>query len=309
VLRDHEIFHTPLAVDVKKTVSINTPPEWQDEIAAAQVTAVPLARDPKGQHPPGWCTYTFEYEGSPELEVMCGGINHKTPRAGALWRQGHLLHFGFDIAPAAMNEICRAMLINAIVYISRFTDDRPIVHTPCGFVQGHWIWDRAALDRMLARKSGDLNNLQFYVHQPYFEKHLKGKSRQDVARWHAQYRDFLCAADDGRLTVDEDARSFGIGPAASEFMTQAFAALDEPTKAPLARKLLARYVPEGPGADASPARWRSWWQENRPYLFFSDIGGYRWYLDPLARKRGVPTNELRGVARATLKSPTAIPGG
>jgi hypothetical protein len=38
-----------------------------------------------------------------------------------------------------MNDTGRAMLINAICYIARFTEDRPIVHTPCVFVQGKRI--------------------------------------------------------------------------------------------------------------------------------------------------------------------------
>jgi hypothetical protein len=32
--------------------------------------------------------------------------------------------------------------------------------------------------------------------------------------------------------------------------------------------------------------------------FLSDSGGYRWYIDPLAKKRGVKSSELRGPLRA-----------
>jgi hypothetical protein len=31
------------------------------------------------------------------------------------------------------------------------------------------------------------------------------------------------------------------------------------------------------------------------------VGGYRWYLDPLAKARGVPTARLRGPMRASRR--------
>jgi hypothetical protein len=58
-----------------------------------------------------------------------------------------------------------------------------------------------------------------------------------------------------------------------------------------------RFAPDGPvGRDAGA--WSQWHAAHAPYLFFSDWGGYRWYVDPLAKKRGVPAAELRGPARA-----------
>ena len=58
-------------------------------------------------------------------------------------------------------------------------------------------------------------------------------------------------------------------------------------------RLLRRYVPDSPRGDSADA-WDTWWKENRAYLFASDAGDYRWYIDPLAKKRGVPSSELRG---------------
>ena len=60
-------------------------------------------------------------------------MNHKTPTAAGLWRQGNLLHFGFDQSPAEMNDNGRQMLLNAIAYISSFSQDRPIAITPSVF--------------------------------------------------------------------------------------------------------------------------------------------------------------------------------
>ena len=70
-------------------------------------------------------------------------------------------------------------------------------------------------------------------------------------------------------------------------------------KAEAVRRLLNRYAPDGPEAVAPLEKWQLWWKENAPYLFFTDFGGYKWMIDPLAKKRGIPTAQLRGAARAT----------
>ncbi len=64
--------------------------------------------------------------------------------------------------------------------------------------------------------------------------------------------------------------------------------------------LLERYIPEGPGKEAGADAWGIWIKTNEPYLFFSESGGVRWYLDPLAQKRHIPTAKLRDRARADI---------
>jgi hypothetical protein len=256
-------------------------------------------RDQQGAHPPGWCTYTYEHEQAPELEVLCGGVNSKSARAGAIWRQGHLLHFGFEPSPEEMTEAGKAMLINAICYIARFTEDRPIVHTPCVFVQGKRIFDRGAISRLLANPERDIKDLQFYLEKDLYSK-LAGKSREELDAWCRSMSGYLHAGASGNLTVDPDAQAFGVPPASLLFLDQAIAALHEPDRRALALRLLHRYAPEGPAKRDSVEGWRPWWEENKPYLFFSDTGGYRWYIDPLAKKKAVPTKELQGSARASL---------
>ena len=101
-----------------------------------------------------------------------------------------------------------------------------------------------------------------------------------------------------KLEVDEEAKSLGTPFDSPEFIPKATSALrDEKTKT-AAAMVLGRYAPDGPGANAGAEAWAKWWQENSPYLFYSELGCYRWYVDPLAKKRGVPTKELRGAKRA-----------
>jgi hypothetical protein len=131
---------------------------------------------------------------------------------------------------------------------------------------------------------------------------LKGKDRPACKAWFEQNGKFLRPAAEGQLAVDEEAKAFGVPYDGAEFFGKAIAALGESgeTRA-RARRLLVRYAPDGP-AGGSAKDWEAWWRENRPYVFFSQAGEYRWYLDPLAKKRGIPSFELTGPKRADRKN-------
>src|SRR5262249_51110666 len=132
-----------------------TPDAFKSSIKTATVEVVPVARDVKANHHPGWCTYSDVFD-SPETEVLCGGINHKTPSAAAVWRQGNLLHFGFDLSPEEMTDRGQAMLVNSIAYIARFTEDRPITHAPNRAVL------RGGVDRRVAMPKPDKFYLEWF---------------------------------------------------------------------------------------------------------------------------------------------------
>jgi hypothetical protein len=258
------------------------------------VDVVPLVRDVKARYPSGWCVYSAAFD-SPEIEVLAGGINHKTPAAASVWRQGHLLHFGFDLSPEEMTDRGQAMLLNAIVYIARFTEDRPITHAPDRAVL------RPSVDRTMAKPAPPDS---FYL-EWYFSPAVRTAGKADdwpaFQTWYKQNRDYLHAdrARNGSLVLDDDAKAFGVPPGSKDFLPAAIAALKERgERSALAGKLLRRYSPDGP-KDGQPDAWQRWWDEIGRYIFFSEAGWYRWYVDPLAKKRGVPTAELRGVARAT----------
>jgi hypothetical protein len=116
--------------------------------------------------------------------------------------------------------------------------------------------------------------------------------------WFASERPWIHPNLQNRLEIDVDAKTLNVLFDTPEFFPQAIAALRaEKTKA-VAASILARYAPEGPGVNADADAWDKWWHDNSPYLFYSELGGYRWYLDPLAKKRGVPSQDLRGPLRA-----------
>jgi hypothetical protein len=292
---------TALSIDLTGQTAIPVPSDWKGHFDDETIDVLPLVADVKRPYNAGWCTYVHEHAQAPELEVCCSGVNSKTPKAGAIWRQGNLLHFGFEQSPAEMNETGRSLLVNSIAYISRFTEDRPIIETPSPFApQRIRMLDRDAIGRLAADKSRGLTeHLKYYLSVELYNE-LSDKSREELAEWFRENRPWICAGEKGKLTLDEEARLFGEGPASPAFLEKAIRALTATgDQADRARRLLERYAPDGLGGSGSRSEWNAWHVENRPYLFFSDTGGYRWYIDRLAKARKIPTEKLRGSARAS----------
>ena len=248
----------------------------------------------------GWCTYYYEFADVPEVEVFCGGVNEKTPRASAVWRQGNLLHFGFEQSPKELNEAGRALLVNSIVYISRFTEDRPIDETQSVFGPV-----KIALSRRRARAHffNDQYQLEWAtnVFSPAALASFNWHDRATAKAWFESAQSWLHPGPGNLLEIDTEVKSLGTPIDAADFFPKVIAALRAERTRAAASSALLRYAPEGPGANGSVDQWEKWWRDNSPYLFYSELGGYRWYVDPLARKRGVPTKDLRGPLRANAR--------
>ena len=118
-------------------------------------------------------------------------------------------------------------------------------------------------------------------------------------KWLEENSAFLTCDKKGLLLVDAAAKELDLHFDRPDFFPKAIERLRDPSSAVKARQLLNRYAPDGPPA-GSAEDWTQWWQANQPYLFFSERGSYRWYIDPLARRRGIPSDQLRGPARASL---------
>jgi hypothetical protein len=275
-------------------VDRTTPKSFAAHITNATVPMLSLVRDQDKKWRAGWCTYPDGFEENPDIEVMCGGENHKISKAAAVWRQGNLLHFGFEQSPAEMNEAGQRLLLNSIAYISRFTEDRPIAITPSVFA-GSVAYPRAYLDRRLG-DNGDASQVGNFLSAACVEL-LKSKSGSGIKTWYRENRSWLHPGSDLKLEIDAEAKMLDAPIDKPEFFEKTIAALRDDK--PEAKILLPRYGPKETESLKSAGDWESWFKENKPYLFFSDQGDYRWYVDPLAKKRKVPSAELRGPARAS----------
>lgn len=300
-LRPHEIFKSPMPVDIAATTNIPTPEQFAAELKTNTTIAVlPLVdgitnyRTVINDYARGWSSHYYEFADLPDVEVFSGGINEQTPRSAAFWRQGNLLHFGFEQSPAQLNAAGQAMLVNAIAYISHFTEDRPIDVTLSVFGPDHVAISRNRVKGYFTRWSRELTNVFTPATLAMFDWH----NATNAEAWFAAERAWIHPNAENFLEVDTEAKALGVVFDSPNFFPKAIAALQDEKTRPAADDVLARYVPEGPGASADAATWEKWWQENSPYLFYSELGGYRWYVDPLAKQRGVPSKNLRGPLRA-----------
>src|SRR5262249_10520359 len=143
------------------------------------------------------------------------------------------------------------LLINSIVYIAGFTEDRPIPHAP----------ERALLrvgaDRVAAKERPDKSYLEWYF-TPEVHKQGHADDWPAFQNWYRRNRAFLRAdrKRGGSLILDEDAKALNVAPGRPEFFPEAIAALKEGgSKADRAAKLLRRYAPLGP-KEAEAAPWQ-----------------------------------------------------
>jgi hypothetical protein len=300
-VRPHPVFETPLRIDTSRVVRKPTPDVWREKIKEKEVAVIPLVKNTAAEYHPGWISYRRRIIDSPEVEIICGGLNEKDLEGAALWRQGHLFHFAFDLAPSEMNEIGQGLLLNSIAYIARFTEDRPIARTPSGWGEKEKPpRSRAWIENLFAASIPDDGNLDYYL-SPATKALVRKMDRLSYPKWYKKNAAFLTCDSDGKLVVDANAKELGIPFDKPEFFRRAIEKLGDPGTGAKANELLKRYAPEGP-VGGSATQWGAWWQTNAPYLFFSESACYRWCIDPLAKVRGIPSAELRGPARATPNS-------
>ncbi len=293
------MFEGPRQIDTTKLVKRPTPDAWKREFKDKEVSVLSLVKDPQGKYQSGWVTYRGMLLDSPEVEVISGGLSERAPDSAALWRQGNLLHFAFDIAPSEMNETGQALLLNSIAYIARFTEDRPIARTPSAWSKTGAPKDKRWIEGFFASSTPEERDLEYYF-PPAMKALVKAMDRVSYSQWYKENSPFLTCDEQGKLVVDTNAKALGITFDTPEFFGKTIAKISDRGGAVRARELLKRYAPEGP-ADGSSEQWAKWWEANRPYSFYSVPGGYRWYIDPLAKARGIPSEKLRGPARATGK--------
>jgi hypothetical protein len=298
-MREHEIFQRPHAIDLHATVQKPVPESWRDELAGSTtVDLLPLVDAADGgddRGTPGWCTGRFGRDG-PEFETMCGGVNTKQSTHAAIWRQGNLLHFGFASPPSRLNDNGRALLLNCIAYIVDFGGDRPIACTPSGFggmrvmLRGYLRWQLDDAAMKPAEFAG-------YFGPPWHDRiaAMQPAEAKAFTREHWQW----LRNDDGHIVVDEDAKALDVA-IDGEAVAKLTAMLGDAARGPKAASLLRRLVPEGP-RDGDAAAWRAWLGRHGDRLFWSEFAGYVFLLDPLAEQRGVPSNSLRGPARANKR--------
>jgi len=268
-----------------------------------QIDVLPLGNDRAGQMA-GWCTVAVELDG-PEIEVLCGGVNSKQPTHAAIWRQGNLLHFGFQPSPDGLDDNGRKLLLNSVAYIARFVTDRPLVRGRSMFDPAGPGPSRYWLEQFLARPEIAVDDLAGWFAEPWQARiaALDGKA----AREFVQARRPAMIADGRKFTFDEDALALGVDLRAPDAPGKLVAQLDG-ERGPRLRVLLQRMLPEWPQPEPIADNLLSWLQTHDKALAHDPLS-LCLRIDPVALWRHVPSATLRGPDRAdgdVVREPKAL---
>jgi len=217
---------------------------------------------------PGLVTTSAGFTDSPDCEAILGGINMKSHDYIAVGRHGRFLQWGFHEDPDSMTEVGRALLANAIHYITGFAGvpcEALRVQHPREFLRVSF----AFLDDQ--RVSGLSGKFGGTVPAGI------GETAESALAWYDAHRGYLRHVGSGRRTryeVDADLVELGIGNDDPALLDRLAADLDDTgVDGERARRLWQRYLRR----DATDAvAERSWLAEHRGVLFFSDWAGYRW---------------------------------
>jgi hypothetical protein len=277
---------------------------------------------------------------SPDSEVMASGINSKSPTAVALGRQGPFFLWGFSAGPKDMTESGRRVFLNSIVYTAKFDrapvlvrvtrDSRDRVPWMIGFLaaakENHAEYLEAVRKhneaQKVAREKARTAPEQLTDEEKFLlkvtewpQETLEGYSRHiytafppDVVKrcgnnaakyqaWYKENRPYLYGPRRYYAEVDEDAKALGIANYDPKLLDACVASLELGKDVERATRLLERYTGE---SFAKPAEWRVWLTASRADLFFSDMGGYRFFA-----KAGADAGHRRALRSASLDEPTA----
>ena len=205
----------------------------------------------------------------PDSEVISSGLNSKGPNSVALARHGNFFMWGFHAQPADLTDEARKVFVNAVSYIHRFDGQRPIasrMNMSRSDLGQYFVWARnnpSVLQRtfgaeLVTQFKGDVDGLEEYVTENL--AYMRTISRMEVR-------------------VDVDAQAVGIANNNIALLERAIALLDhaDAQQGALGQRLLERYTDRTFDA---PAQWSQWLKDNRDRMFFSDVGGFRWYVMP-----------------------------
>jgi len=92
------------------------------------------------------------------------------------------------------------------------------------------------------------------------------------------------------FAVDEDAKAVGPSNRSVEMLARCVRMLEQKRQPELAFRLLKRYTQE---KFDTAGQWRAWLDANRGRLFFSDVGGYKFFVAPTEKPGRTTTLSTR----------------
>jgi hypothetical protein len=270
---------------------------------------------------PGLVSSLYGFTDSPDAEVFAQGFAGKGPDTVPLARQASFFLWGFSAPPADMTPAGKRLFVNAVCNIRQFDGQRPLVRYE---VQSReWALRRAMMPRFLSQDYQERDicrhramlqqhpewippehkgNVEAYIKQrvadeqatqakwfpEWFPEPLRKRFGMNADLYEAYYRENLefvrpAGADLRDFQIDEEAKAVGPSNRRVEFLDRCVTMLEKKDNPDRARGLLKRYTNE---QFDNAADWRKWLDQNRSRLFFSDVGGYKFFVGPETKATG-----------------------
>ena len=230
----------------------------------------------------------YNFEGGWDDESLVAGYNeNKTYAHTAIGRHGNFLQWGYGEPPSRMTESGRKLLINGICYIKKFAGRTPIAR-------------RQMLNRRAALALG-ANAFSDELTKEYQgrEKELIQLHKDNVELLRYEQKQLSQTTYSVWFSIDHELKDLGItsnrrvstleqliemlsdetdasGPSQGFFSRLIFRR-EQGSQQTTALKLLKRYTNE---SFDTKTEWQAWLETNRDRLFFSDFGGYKFYVVP-----------------------------
>jgi Disulphide bond corrector protein DsbC len=271
VVPSHEVFRKPLKValqfeDHDVPAGYRRWPGGENLGSTIKVWKVQTRKFPEID--PGLVSDPYGFADSPDAEVISSGLNSKGPDSVALGRHGNFFLWGFAASPKDMTPEARKCFVNAVCYIRKFEGRRPVIKKEA---RGR---EWALLNAGLAEQYFDAEFFKRSV--PEELRRRFGKDSAKYLRYYTENLEYLRPSGDG-YAVDEDVKGLGLSNRKVELLDACASMLERNDRPELARRILERYTTR---RFAEAAGWRSWLEEKRPGLFFTDTGGFKFLAVP-----------------------------
>lgn len=310
----HPLFQSPRNVELTFT-EMRTPGEYPFYALKAPPPTMRVWRVQEKDYPdidPGLASDLYGFDDSPDAEVIARGISGKGPETVSIGRQGNYLMWGYSAQPSEMTEEGRSVFVNAVVYMKQFDGRKPLVRREKS--SRLWALRTAAFPRMLsdeyARAESQRLRDAFREHPDWLPVEYKGKQEEYLAehieslrkayrdvldrsfppelrerfgedaekyiQYYSENLEYLYPADSS-FSVDEDVKSLEISNRDVALLERCVKMLETNDRSALAQRLLERYTKE---KFTEASQWRAWLTKNRGRLYFSDVGGFTFFVAP-----------------------------
>ncbi|UCE46959.1 MAG: hypothetical protein JSW47_15275, partial [Phycisphaerales bacterium] len=190
--------------------------------------------------------------------------------AVGIGRHAHVLQWGYFDSPSEMTEAGRKLFLNCICYIHRFDRVRPLVRR----VVSHRL-NAIRLALLIDR----IKDKSFFssTFTPELMEKFKGNAK-GLADCYRQNLEFVYRARG--YQVDSELKELCLESNRTvKTLGRLIEMLDDPQRAEKATRLLRRYTSPHENLTNSE-QWRQWFAENKDRIFFSDTGGYKFFVTP-----------------------------